>query len=150
MAKGPIREVIRAFLDANVLFRAARSRENASWGIIELAGSRDDFAVMTTEYVFGEAEKYLREKARASLGEYASLKPKLETCPEPPDALAQHLRRLIPDEKDWPVLAGAIYAKADWLLTFDYQDFGHLFGITVYDVFITTPPQGLHRFRQLA
>jgi hypothetical protein len=144
--------VIRAFLDANVLFRAARSRsrENASWGVIELAESRDDFAVMTTEYVFAEAEEHLQEKSPASLGEYAILKPILETSPEPPAALARHLRRLIGDEKDRPVLAGAIYVKADWLLTWDYKDFGHLFGIEVYDVLITTPAQGLHRFRQLA
>ena len=72
-----------------------------------------------------------------------------ETCPEPPDALTQHLRRLIQDENDWPILAGAIFAKADWLLTKDGKDFGHLYGVRVYDVLITTPAQGLHRFRQL-
>jgi predicted nucleic acid-binding protein len=143
--------VIRAFLDANVLFRAARSpsRENASWGVIELAQSRDDFAVLTTEYVFGEAEEHLQEKSPASLGQYDSLKPIVEMSPEPPDALTQHLRRLVRDEKDRPILAGAIYAKADWLLTWDYDHFGHLYGIKVYDVLITTPAQGLHRFRQL-
>jgi predicted nucleic acid-binding protein len=146
-AKG---EVIRAFLDANVLFRAAQSRENASWGVIELADVRDDFTVMTTEYVFGEAEEHLQEKSPASLGEYAGLKPLVETCSEAPEELAYHLRRLIRDEDDWPVLAGAIYAQADWLVTLDYKHFGHLFGLRVYDVLITTPPQGLHRFRRLA
>jgi predicted nucleic acid-binding protein len=144
--------VIRTFLDANVLFRAAkaaRSHENASWGVIELAGTRDDLTVMTTGYAFDEAESKLREKSPTALGEYVSLKPMLETCPEPPDALAHHLRRLIQDEKDRPILAGAIFAKADWLLTWDYKHFGHLYGIRVYDVLITTPSQGLHRFRQL-
>jgi predicted nucleic acid-binding protein len=146
--------VIRAFLDANVLFRAAaRSGENASWGVFDLAESRDDFTVMTTEYVFGEAEEHLQEKSPESLEEYASLKPILETCPEPPDAIdaiAKHLERLIGDEDDRPVLAGAIYARADCFLTLDDHDFGHLYGIKVYDVLITTPAQGLHRFRRLA
>ncbi len=145
--------MIRAFLDANVLFRAAysrRSSEAASWAIIELAGIRNDLTVMATEHVFNEAEVRLQEKSPASLGEYASIKPLLETCPDPPDPLTQHLERLIRDEKDRPVLSGAIYAKADFLLTLDDRDFGHLYGIKVYDVLISTPAQGLHRIRQLA
>jgi predicted nucleic acid-binding protein len=153
MAQESPEEVIRAFLDANVLFRAAQSRENASWGVFDLAEKLDDFAVMTTEYVFGEAEEHLHDKAPESLDEYASLKAALETCPEPPDAIdaiAKHLERLIRDEDDRPVLAGAIYAKADWFLTLDDGHFGHLYGIQVYDVLITTPAQGLHRFRRLA
>ncbi len=142
--------MIRAFLDANVLFRAASSRENASWGVIGLANVRDDFAVMTTEYVFNEAETKLREKVPALLGAYASLRPMVETCTEPPEPLVVHLERLIRDEKDRPVLAGAIYAGADWLLTWDDVHFGHLYGIQVYDVLVTTPAQGLHRFRRAA
>jgi predicted nucleic acid-binding protein len=149
MAEGSPEEVIRAFLDANVLFRAAQSRANASWGVFDLAEKQDDFAVMTTEYVFGEAEEHLQEKSPKSLGEYHSLKSILETCHEPPETLAEHLERLIRDEDDRPVLAGAIYARADWLLTLDDKHFGHLYGIEVYDVLITTPAQGLHRFRQL-
>jgi predicted nucleic acid-binding protein len=141
--------VIRAFLDANVLFRAAHSRAGASWGVIELAGRRNDFRVITTEYVFNETESKLQEKSPASLGEYATIRPLLETCPDPPDALTQHLERLIRDKKDRPVLSGAIYAKADFLLTLDDRDFGPLYGIRVYDVLITSPAQGLHRFRQL-
>lgn len=153
MAQDSPEEVIRAFLDANVLFRAAQSRENASWGVFDLAGKQDDFAVMTTEYVFGEAEEHLQEKSPESLGEYHSLKPIVETCAAPPkaiDAIAKHLERLIRDEDDRPVLAGAIYARADWFLTLDDHHFGHLYGIEVYDVLITTPAQGLHRFRRLA
>jgi predicted nucleic acid-binding protein len=142
--------MIRAFLDANVLFRAARSRKNASWGAFDLALSRDDFAVMTNEYVLGEAKKHLREKFPESLAEYHSLTPILETHKEPQDAIAEHLKRVISDEDDLPVLAGAVYAGADCLMTLDEHHFGHLYGITVYDVLITTPAQGLHRFRRLA
>lgn len=141
--------MIRAFLDANVLFNAAHSRGGMSWRVIRLAGERDDLTVMTTEYAFNEAERKLREKSPASLGEYNGLKPLLEMCPEPPEVLKKHMRWLIKDEKDWPILAGAISAEADWLLTKDGDDFGHLFGIEVYDVFITTPAAGVHRFWQL-
>ena len=149
MAQGPIGGVIRAFLDANVLFTASCSRGGASWGVIELSAARDDLTVMTTEYVFEEAEAKLLEKFPESLDEYTSLKPLVQSSPEPPDALAEHLERLIRDEKDLPVLAGAIYARADWFLTKDAHHFGHLYGIRVYDVLITSPPQALHRFRQL-
>ena len=70
--------MIRAFLDANVLFRAAQSRagqarKNASWGVFDLAEKQDNFAMMTTEYVFDEAEEHLQEKSPGSLGEYHSL-----------------------------------------------------------------------------
>jgi predicted nucleic acid-binding protein len=141
---------MRAFLDANVLFIAAQSRGGASWGVIELAEARDDFTVMATAYAFDEAERKLHEKAPASLGEYDRLIRVLETCSEPPAALAQHLERVIQDEGDRSILAGAVYAKADWLLTKDDKHFGHLYGIKVYGVLITTPAQGLHCFRQLA
>ena len=47
-------------------------------------------------------------------------------------------------------LAGAISAKADWLLTKDGKHFGHLYGIRVYDVLVSAPGCGLYLFRQLA
>lgn len=144
--------MIRAFLDANVLFRAAHSRRSsdaASWAIIELAGVRSDLAVMATEHVFSEAKDKLQEKSPASLDEYDSIRLLLETCPDPPEPLTRHLERLVRDEKDRPVLSGAIYARADLLLTLDDHHFGHLYGIKVYDVLVATPAQGLHRIRQL-
>ena len=142
--------MIRAFLDANVLFTAARSREGSSWAFIQETTVNDNLIVMATDYTFGEAERRLQEKSPSSLDEYARLKPLLWRCPDPPGGLVEHLRRLIRDEKDRPVLAGAISAQADWLLTWDYEDFGHLFGIRVYDVLVSDPGSGLHMFRQLA
>jgi predicted nucleic acid-binding protein len=142
--------VIRAFLDANVLFTAAYSRRGSSWVIIQEARVQDNLVVTTTERVFDEAEENLQEKAPASLSEYASLKPILETCPEPPEALAEHLSSVVLYPKDRPVLAGAIFAEADWLLTWDDDHFGHLYGIRVYDVLVSDPGQGLHLFSQLA
>ena len=141
--------MIRTFLDANVLFTAAQSRGGASWGVIELAGKRDDLTVMTTEYAIKEAEGNLREKSPASLGDFNSLKPLLETCSEPPEVLTEHVKWLIKDEDDRPILAGAISARADWLLTKNGKHFGHLYGIEVYDVLITTPAAGLYRYWQL-
>ncbi len=141
--------MIRAFLDANVLFTAAYSRAGSSWAIIQEARVQDDLVVMTTEYVFDEAENKLQEKFPASLGEYASLKPILETCPEPSGALVEHLSSVIRYPKDRPVLAGAISAKADWLLTWDDNHFGHLYGIRVYDVLVSDPGSGLYMLRQL-
>jgi predicted nucleic acid-binding protein len=142
--------VIRAFLDANVLFTAACSHTGSSWAIIQEARVNDNLVVMTTDRVFGEAEENLQEKAPASLDEYALLKPILWRCPEPSDALAEHLSSVIRYPKDRPVLAGAISAKADWLLTWDDDHFGHLYGIRVYDVLVSNPGSGLHMFRHLA
>jgi predicted nucleic acid-binding protein len=41
-------------------------------------------------------------------------------------------------EKDQPILCGAIAGEADFLLTGDKKDFGHLFGTTVSVVRIVT------------
>ena len=113
-----------------------------------MAGRRDDLIVMTTEYAFDEAERKLLKKSPESLGAFASLKPLLEMCPAPPSDLVRHVRWLIRDEKDRPIMAGAISAEADWLLTKDGNDFGHIYGVEVYGTLVTTPATGLYRFRQ--
>jgi len=41
-------------------------------------------------------------------------------------------------QKDEPILCGAIIGQADFLLTGDKKDFGHLFGKTVSTVRIVT------------
>jgi predicted nucleic acid-binding protein len=120
-----------------------------SWRAVELAGIRDDLSVITTQYALDEAERKLQQKDPDSLGEYGHLTTLVETCPAPDPRLTRHVRWLVRDEDDWPILAGAISAEADWLLTKDGKHFGHLYGISVYDVFVTTPAAGLHRFGQL-
>ena len=140
--------MIRAFLDANVLFAAACSRRGSSWVVIQESRVQDDLVVMSTDYVFDETERKLREKSPASLDEFADLRSLVETCAEPSDALIQHLVQLVQDENDRPVLAGAISAEADWLLTWDDADFGHLYGIRVYDVLVSDPGSGLHMYRR--
>ncbi len=41
-------------------------------------------------------------------------------------------------DKDRPILCGAIAARADYLLTGDKRDFGHLFGRTISGVKIVS------------
>ena len=45
--------------------------------------------------------------------------------------------------KDAPILAAAVHAQADFLVTGDRRDFGHLFGLTLRGVKVVTPAQAL-------
>ena len=41
-------------------------------------------------------------------------------------------------EKDQPILCGAVVCGADFLLTGDKKDFGHLYGKTVHGVMVVS------------
>jgi hypothetical protein len=48
-------------------------------------------------------------------------------------------------EKDWPILGGAVSARATHLITGDLRDFGPYFGTTVLGVLIQPPADYLNR-----
>ena len=48
-------------------------------------------------------------------------------------------------EKDAPILACAVQAKVDWLVTGDRRDFGHLFSTTQRGVLVMPPAEGVRR-----
>jgi predicted nucleic acid-binding protein len=47
--------------------------------------------------------------------------------------------------KDAPILAAAIDARCDWLVTGDRRDFGHLFGTEQRGVRVMPPSEALQR-----
>jgi predicted nucleic acid-binding protein len=47
--------------------------------------------------------------------------------------------------KDAPILAAAIDARCDWLVTGDRRDFGHLFGSNQRSVLVVSPSEALRR-----
>ncbi len=143
--------MIRAFLDANVLFSAARSGSGAGRGIIELAQVLPGIDLLMTEYALGEAERNLQKKSPKALPEFRRLKPGITVCQTPPADLKSRVSEAAPlvPRKDLPILAGAVFAGADWLATYDDEHFGNLYGKEVHGVLILEPRHVAHLIRHL-
>lgn len=113
---------MRVFCDANVLFSAALGGPAFDL-LVELADA-GRVELVTSRYCLVEAEVNLRAKRPAAMDWYTELLDRVRRVPEgggPPEPLAD----LVP-EKDAPVLAAAVSAEADVLLTGDMTHFGSL------------------------
>jgi predicted nucleic acid-binding protein len=124
--------VDRVFLDANILFSAAY-RPDA--GLRQL-WQVPDIALVTLAYAVEEARRNLEfSEQRAAL---EALLPSVHvlaaTSEEPPVTMPIDLA-----EKDRPILAMAVAARATHLLTGDVRHFGRYDGQTVAGVQILRP-----------
>jgi predicted nucleic acid-binding protein len=127
---------MRIFLDANILFSAAKS-DGADRKLLELlieAGHE----CWVDGYVVEEARRNLAAKSPDGLAALERLLPRLH------GAGAQHadtaLEATLPlPEKDRPVLAAAILNRCAALVTGDRTHFGKLFGKTIQGTAIHTP-----------
>ena len=139
--------MIRVFLDANVLYSAADSSEGLNRAIFRIAEKRDDVVLLANRYVWGEADINLLEmsKTRARAQLKSLIADHARVCPAPPFELTQRMQSLVPDIADAPVLAGAVFAEAHWLVTGNSIDFEHLYGTTVEGVFVLRPKQAFDR-----
>lgn len=120
-----------AFLDANVLFSAAFS-ENS--GLVRL-WHLQQVNLCTSAYAVEEARRNLRDEAAQD---------RLRRLLREPALVSEAAADVIPKEvvlreKDRPILAAAIAAQADYLVTGDQRDFGALFGKKVRGVRIVRP-----------
>ena len=131
----------RLFLDANVMFSAAHKPESAQGLLIEFARQQLIHAV-SSDYAFGEAERNLTIKSMHSLRAWASLRQAVAVC-SPPDLETLGWANGILAAKDAPILACAVRAKVDWLVTGDRRDFGSLFGTTQRSVLVIPPSQAV-------
>lgn len=131
----------RLFLDANVLFSAAHKPESAQGFLIEFARQQLVEAV-SSDYAFGEAARSLGLKPAYSQPAWAALRQAV-CASSPPDLKTLNWANEIIAAKDAPILACAIGARVDWLVTGDRRDFGSLFGTTQRGVLIMPPTQAL-------
>lgn len=132
----------RVFLDANILFSAAISAEGSSRAIFEL-GDQGGPILIVTEYVMEEALTNLQAKRPASVPELLVLLDGLGFVPAPPPELQEAMEGRVTDPDDVPVLAGALYAAADLLVTGNRKHFGNLYGESVGGCLILPPAQAL-------
>src|SRR3990167_9337267 len=122
--------MVKVFLDANILFSAAY-REHAGlaklWELKRVKLVSSDYAIM-------EAERNLRDPNQLQ---------QLKVFTHSLEIITTYNDSLIPTDitlsaKDRPILAAAIAAKANFLLTGD-RDFAHLLGKKIMGVTVLTP-----------
>ncbi|MEW6441628.1 MAG: PIN domain-containing protein [bacterium] len=120
------KEGLRIFLDSNVIISGLFSDRGApailldllSLGLPVLCGATGEFNIV-------EIERNLKKKMPEVLSKYHEYLPllKLEIIPVPSAREIRDIEGHVAD-KDLPVLASAIKAKADFLVTGDKKDFG--------------------------
>lgn len=135
----------RVFLDANVLFSAALTEGGVARSIFEVAKERGDVALLATGYATREARINLERKAPRRIAELRALLEDVTLSEEPPAWLVERLAPLVPDPDDVPILAGAVFAGAQLLVTGDRKDFQELYGTSVQGVLVLRPRDALAR-----
>ena len=113
----------RIFADSSVLIAGSDSRSGASRAIIVMA-EIGLFHLIISRYVVTECERNLRKKLPAGLPVFAQLLANtnlLVVDDPPPDEVARWVPHI--EAKDAPILAAAVQATVDRLLTLNFKDF---------------------------
>jgi len=122
---------MKLFFDANALFSASNVRSNFFAFLAYLSQKR--ITLVSSSYAIAEAQRNLERKKPEWLGGFARVQKMIVIVPESQLSLPTDLAA-----KDQPILAAAIYAKCDYLLTGDKRGFGHLYGKMVGSVKIVS------------
>ena len=122
--------MIRVFLDANILFSCAWREGSGIYRLWE----RSDLQLVTSPYALKEAESNLATKRPDALTRLSSLASRVELSSATAVIAEGHG---LPD-KDLPILAAALGADCQYLLTGDITHFGHLIGGETHGVRICT------------
>lgn len=127
---------MRVFLDANILFSAAKSAGAVRALVEELLRQGHDCCA--DAYVVEEARRNLVAKVPAASAALDQLLRRVSVAAlQPSGALPEEAQAL--PEKDRPVFAGAMRSRCDVLLTGDRTHFGRWFGRRIAGVTIHSP-----------
>jgi predicted nucleic acid-binding protein len=110
----------RVFVDADALIAGSASTSGASHLILRL-GELGLIDVMSSAQVRGEVERNLARKVPAALPAFRALAE--AACSWVPDPSKVTALRGQADPKDLPILAAAIQAECEWLVTFNTKHF---------------------------
>lgn len=127
---------MRVFLDANILFSAAKS-DGAVRALVHLLLDRGHECCVDA-YVVAEARRNLVNKGPQALQGLDALLGRLQTAPALAGAVEAAELAWLPT-KDRPVLAAAIRQGCDALVTGDRKHFGSAYGLQVGGVTIHSP-----------
>ena len=132
---------MRIFLDANVLFSAAKSDGAVRQLLDELR--RRGHELWADAYVLEEARRNIGLKAPKAASELEALMGQVRLAP-----MAAGPKRSTPlplPDKDQPVLEAAIRIGCDILVTGDRTHFGRLYGTAIEGVEILAPAAAAER-----
>lgn len=133
---------MKLFFDANVIFSAAHREEGRAQELVALArGGRCE--LLTSTHALEEARRNLELKSGGFEHRLAAVLAQLSVAAEAPAALTEWAIEQGLPVKDAPILAAAVHAKADLLVTGDTRDFGHLFGRAMHGTRVVTPALAL-------
>ena len=135
---------MRVFLDANVLFSAARSSGSPLYGFFRLAEA-GVCELLASHFALDEARRNIARKQPAMTAELERLIRRITICREATSDEVRWARSAGLPDKDAPILATAVQAKADFLVTGDRADFGGLYERKLRGVEILTPRTALER-----
>ena len=135
---------MRLFLDANVIFSAAHNPQGNARALFRLAVT-GGIALVASRYAMEEAARNIGLKFPESGPELESLLARLVLTPEPAAAVVSAAANSGLPEKDVPILAAAIAARADLLVTGDRRHFGALYGKAVHGALILSPADALSK-----
>ena len=128
---------MRIFLDANILFVAAKSADAVRQLLMLLLAKKH--VLCADEYVVTEARRNLSAKApEDSLQLLDELLARMEVSPARIGGLDTQVTSWLP-EKDRPVLQAAMRLRCDALVTGDVTHFGAGFGKSFEGVVIYSP-----------
>ena len=127
---------MRVFLDANILFSAAKTAGAVRDLLARLEAG--DHVLCADAYVVGEARRNLATKGPEALAELETLLGRIETAAFLPAALPARVAALV-HEKDRPVVAAAVRLRCDALVSGDRTHFGALYGKELLGVAIHSP-----------
>jgi len=113
---------MKIFLDANVIYSAAKSESGASHGIFNLQ-SKYKLNFYSSSLALIEAERNLMEKENSEIiGRFYKLIKSIKIISVDSQQAKNHYKDII-EEKDAPILYGARQSGADFLLTLDRKHF---------------------------
>jgi predicted nucleic acid-binding protein len=127
---------VRIFLDANILFSAAKS-EGFVRRLLDLLAA-DGHTLCADAYVGEEARRNLATKGASGLPALQALLDRIEVAPIYADPTAVAAAAALP-EKDRPVLAAAARLGCHALVTGDRTHFGRFYGRRLAGVAIHSP-----------
>ena len=133
---------MKLFLDANVMFSAAHREQGRSQDLVALARA-SLCELLASAHALEEARRNLELKSAGFERRIETMLAQTRIVAEAPAALVEWARAQGLPLKDAPILAAAVHARADLLVTGDSRDFGHLFGHTLRGTRIVTPATAL-------
>jgi predicted nucleic acid-binding protein len=127
---------MRVFLDANILFSAAKSN-GAIRSLLRRLHSAGH-ALVADSYVVAEARRNLLAKGPEALGALDEVLLTVELATLRPVHLPQGVAAQVA-EKDRPIISAAIHLHCDALVTGDRTHFGTLYGTVLLGVAVHSP-----------